>query len=90
VQPNSSGGRNSESGPSCPPTRRCTVGRLMRQEGLRGVVRGGYQSITTPAKESHTRPDLVEWDFTATPKTSCGWPTLPRCESCQSSSMWRW
>ncbi len=45
---------------------RCTVERVMRQEGLRGVVRGGYKSITTPTKELDTRPDLVERDFSAT------------------------
>ncbi len=45
---------------------RCTVERLMRQEGLRGVVRGGYKSITTPTKEPDGRPDLVERDFRAT------------------------
>jgi putative transposase len=45
---------------------RCTVERLMCQEGLRGVVRGGYKSITTPAKESDARADLVDRDFTAT------------------------
>ena len=45
---------------------RCSVERLMRQEGLRGVVRGGYKSITTPAKVPDTRPDLVERDFSAT------------------------
>ena len=45
---------------------RCSVERLMRQEGLRGVVRGGYKSITTPTRELDTRPDLVERDFTAT------------------------
>ena len=45
---------------------RCTVERLMRQEGLRGVVRGGYKSITTPAKEPDDRPDLVDRNFSAT------------------------
>ena len=45
---------------------RCSVERLMRQEGLRAVVRGGYKSITTPAKVADTRPDLVDRDFSAT------------------------
>jgi putative transposase len=45
---------------------RCTVERLMRQEGLHGVVRGGYKSITMPAKEPDARPDLVDRDFSAT------------------------
>jgi len=44
---------------------RCTVERLMRQEGLRGVVRG-KRVFTTQADESAQRPDdLVERDFSA-------------------------
>ena len=45
---------------------RCSVERLMRREGLRGVVRGGYKSVTTPAKDPDDRPDLVDRDFSAT------------------------
>ena len=45
---------------------RCTVERPMRQEGLHGVVRGGYKSVATPAKEPDARPDLVGRDFSAT------------------------
>jgi putative transposase len=53
---------------------RCSVERLMRQEGLRGVVRGGYKSITTPAKVPDTRPDLVVTGISVQPApTSCGW-----------------
>jgi putative transposase len=37
---------------------RCSVERLMRREGLRGVVRGGYKSVTTPAKDPHDRPEI--------------------------------
>jgi putative transposase len=45
---------------------RCTVERLMRQAGLRGVVRGKVRR-TTIADGTHTRPtDLVERRFTAT------------------------
>ena len=44
---------------------RCTVERLMRQMGLRGVVRG-KKIRTTIADEAAARPaDLVERDFTA-------------------------
>ena len=44
---------------------RCTVERLMRQEGLRGVVRG-KKVFTTQSDETAPRPDdLVERDFTA-------------------------
>ena len=45
---------------------RCTVRRLMREMGLRGVVRG-REFKTTVADDSRVRPpDLVERDFTAT------------------------
>jgi len=44
---------------------RCTVERLMRQEGLRGVVRG-KRVFTTQSDENAPRPDdLVERDFSA-------------------------
>ena len=44
---------------------RCTVERLMRQMGLRGVVRG-RSCITTVADDAADRPeDLVDRDFTA-------------------------
>ena len=45
---------------------RCSVERLMRREGLRGVVRGGYKSVTTPAKDPDDRPDLVDRNFSVT------------------------
>src|SRR5581483_4573964 len=45
---------------------RCTVERLMRALGLRGVVRGGAFKVTTESDESMLRPpDLVERDFQA-------------------------
>jgi transposase InsO family protein len=45
---------------------RCTVGRLMRQAGLRGVVRGRAFKVTTVADDKAVRPpDLVERDFHA-------------------------
>jgi putative transposase len=44
---------------------RCTVERLMRAEGLRGVVRG-KRVFTTQPDETAPRPDdLVERDFSA-------------------------
>jgi len=43
---------------------RCTVERLMRRAGLRGVSRGGYKVFTTIPDENLARPlDLVERDF---------------------------
>jgi transposase InsO family protein len=45
---------------------RCTVERLMRQMGLRGVVRGRAFKVTTVADEAASRPpDLVEREFWA-------------------------
>ena len=44
----------------------CTVDRLMRDEGLSGVVRGGKHRTTIAAKgESRRAPDLLDRDFTA-------------------------
>ena len=46
---------------------RCTVERLMRKMGLRGVVRGRAFKVTTVADESAARPsDLVQRKFMAT------------------------
>jgi putative transposase len=45
---------------------RCTVERLMRRLGLRGVRRGGYKVVTTVPDSSQDRPgDLVDRDFCA-------------------------
>ena len=45
---------------------RCTVERLMKALGLRGVVRGGGFVVTTRPDESVRVPDLVDRQFTAT------------------------
>jgi putative transposase len=48
------------------PVARCTVERLMRQLGLRGVVRGKTRVRTTIGDEASTRPlDLVARQFRA-------------------------
>jgi transposase InsO family protein len=44
---------------------RCTVARLMRQLGLRGVVRGRAFKTTIPAPAAVVPADRVERDFTA-------------------------
>jgi putative transposase len=45
---------------------RCTVARLMRAGGLRGVVRGGRGRTTRPADDPTAAPqDLVQRQFTA-------------------------
>ncbi len=48
------------------PVARCTVERLMRAGGLRGVVRGGIKRTTIPAKDGVRAGDLVNRAFTAT------------------------
>ena len=45
---------------------RCTVARLMRAEGLRGVVRGARVRTTIPDAAADAAQDLVDRDFTAT------------------------
>nr|WP_281712334.1 IS3 family transposase [Dermacoccus nishinomiyaensis] len=44
---------------------RCTVERLMRAAGLRGVSRAKGPRTTIPGRGPDDRPDLVERDFTA-------------------------
>lgn len=48
------------------PVARCTVARLMRGLGLRGVVRGRRAHTTVPAPVAERPQDLVERNFTAT------------------------
>jgi len=45
---------------------RCTVERLMREIGLRGLLRDKSPRTTKPAAETDRPGDLVERDFTAT------------------------
>ncbi|MFI1184338.1 IS3 family transposase, partial [Streptomyces sp. NPDC020799] len=45
---------------------RCTVERLMRAAGLRGVIRARSPRTTRPAPETGRPADLVERQFTAT------------------------
>lgn len=45
---------------------RCTVERLMRRLGLKGVVRGRAFTTTTRSAESAKSPDLVQRSFVAT------------------------
>lgn len=45
---------------------RCTVERLMRENGLRGLLRDRSPRTTRPAAETSRPADLVERDFTAT------------------------
>ena len=47
------------------PAARCTVGRLMRQLGLRGVRRGRRTRTTIPAAAAGRPPDLVQRNFHA-------------------------
>jgi putative transposase len=43
----------------------CTVDRLMRDEGLSGVVRGRKRRTAIPGKNARRAPDLLDRDFTA-------------------------
>ena len=52
------------------PVARCTVERLMREHGLRGVVRGRAKRTTIPGKDGHRAGDLVNRAFTATAPSS--------------------
>nr|WP_236828884.1 MULTISPECIES: IS3 family transposase [unclassified Blastococcus] len=45
---------------------RCTVERLMRRRGLRGISRAKGPRTTVPGAGPDTRPDLVDRAFTAT------------------------
>ena len=45
---------------------RCTVERLMKVLGLRGVVRGGRAIVTTRPDATAVVPDLVDRQFSAT------------------------
>jgi putative transposase len=45
---------------------RCTVERLMRTAGLRGITRAKGPRTTVPSTGPDTRPDLVDRTFTAT------------------------
>lgn len=47
------------------PVARCTVERLMRAAGLRGLLRDRSPRTTRPAAETSRPADLVERDFTA-------------------------
>lgn len=45
---------------------KCTIERLCRELGIRGVVRGKFPRTTTPAAETERPADLVDRAFTAT------------------------
>jgi putative transposase len=47
------------------PVARCTVERLMRAAGLRGLLRDKSPRTTRPGPETARRADLVDRDFTA-------------------------
>jgi putative transposase len=57
--------RDGVTGPNGLPVARCTVERLMRSLGLRGVRRGRPVITTRPDKQAERAPDLVDRDFHA-------------------------
>ncbi|WP_206750899.1 IS3 family transposase [Cryobacterium glucosi] len=54
------------------PVARCTVERLMRREGLRGVRRSKSPRTTIPGPLAERPEDLVKRHFTA-PAPDCLW-----------------
>ena len=68
------------------PVARCTVARLMRELGLRGVVRGRKVKTTTPVATLASSADRVNRVFQATRPNALwvadltlGAPSLGRC-----------
>jgi putative transposase len=57
--------RDGVTGPDGQPVARCTVERLMRALGLRGVRRGRAVVTTRADRQSERAPDLVDRDFHA-------------------------
>ncbi len=56
---------------------RCTVERLMRKDGLQGVVRGKRRRTTLPAGKADRPADLVDRNFAASRPNNCGSRTSP-------------
>ena len=48
------------------PVARCTIARLMKNAGLKGIHRAKTPTTTRPVKGNDRRPDLVNRQFTAT------------------------
>ena len=70
---------------------RWTVERLMRLEGLKGVVRGETKRTTIPDEDAARPADLVDRQFEADrPDRPCGSPTSPMFGPGRASRMWRW
>ena len=69
---------------------RCTVERLMRQEGLKGVVRGETKRTTIP---DEARPDPPIWSTAASKRTArtVSWLSdIPMFPPGRASSTRRW
>ena len=65
---------------------RCTVERIMREQGWEGA-RYGSKHKTTIANDMHSRyPDLVDRNFMHRRQIGCGWPTLRMCRPGWGSS----
>ena len=58
---------------------RCTVERLMREIGLRGLLRDKSPRTTRPAAETGRPGDLVNATLPRPDRTSCGSRTSPTC-----------
>lgn len=65
---------------------RCTVERLCKELGVRGLVRGKYPLTTRPAPETKRPFDLAKRNFTAQAPTNYGSQTSPTCPRVPGSS----
>ena len=79
---------------------RCTVHRLMRTDGLRGISRAKGPRTTIPGTGPDTRPDLLDRDFEAPApnrvwvaditycRTFAGWVYPPSSSTCSPAASW--
>jgi putative transposase len=68
----------------------CTVDRLMRDEGLCGVIRGRRHRTTIPGgKDARQAPDLLDRDFTASAPNRKWVSDFTYTERGRGSCMWR-
>jgi len=68
---------------------RCTVERLMKQQSLRGVIRGKRVRTTTSDARAARPPDLVNRQFRAQRPNSSGFRISPTFRRGRAGCMWR-
>jgi putative transposase len=72
------------------PVARCTVARLMRRTGLRGISRAKGPRTTVPGTGPDTRPDLVDRAFSATGPDQLWVADITYCRTFWRSTRWKW